>query len=100
MDANLKAKWIAALRSGEYQQGAGLLFNEDERAYCCLGVLCAVSGLAINADDDCVVGDEGRDDGCYFTIEAMVGDYKPLARLNDSGKSFAEIADYIEANIP
>lgn len=42
MDADLKAKWVAALRSGEYQQGQTRLKRTigDTAKYCCLGVLC------------------------------------------------------------
>ncbi len=50
MNPEIKASWVAALRSGEYDQGEGLLkFNETETekaSYCCLGVLC---DLAVQA---------------------------------------------------
>lgn len=39
----VKAKWLAALRSGEYQQGVSQLRYEDPdkvQRFCCLGVLC------------------------------------------------------------
>lgn len=40
MNANAR-KWIAALRSGEYRQGRGLLCSLfDGEKYCCLGVAC------------------------------------------------------------
>lgn len=42
----LKAKWVAAMRSGEYRQAREVL-RKDVRggfAYCCLGVLCEVTG--------------------------------------------------------
>jgi hypothetical protein len=42
--AEIKEKWLAALRSGEYKQGKGYLKEIDgatgEARYCCLGVLC------------------------------------------------------------
>jgi len=38
MDAEIKAKWVAALRSGEYKQTRHLLRTTDDK-YCCLGVL-------------------------------------------------------------
>lgn len=41
MDARIKSLWVDALRSGEYEQGEGVL-AEDGR-YCCLGVLCEVA---------------------------------------------------------
>lgn len=50
----VKAQWLAALRSGEYEQGRGMLQKkapeDDERiegdsgkpSFCCLGVLCVI----------------------------------------------------------
>jgi hypothetical protein len=43
MNADIKEKWIAALRSGKYKQGNSYLRRGDE--YCCLGVLCDVMGM-------------------------------------------------------
>jgi len=40
--ANRK-KWIAVLRSGEYQQANGKLRDGDK--FCCLGIACDISGL-------------------------------------------------------
>jgi hypothetical protein len=39
MKPEIKAMWLDALRSGEYQQGQGVLRSENNE-YCCLGVLC------------------------------------------------------------
>ena len=38
MNPEMKAKWVEALRSGEYKQGKGALRREG--MFCCLGVLC------------------------------------------------------------
>lgn len=38
-----KADWLIALRSGEYPQTNGVLFNFDKQAFCCLGVKCEIS---------------------------------------------------------
>ena len=35
----VKAKWVAALRSGDYKQGRNALRTHDDH-FCCLGVLC------------------------------------------------------------
>jgi hypothetical protein len=50
MNAEIKAKWVAALRSGKYAQTRGALCNtkvaEDHKqvlSYCCLGVLCDIT---------------------------------------------------------
>lgn len=37
-----RAKWIAALRSGEYVQGTDTLYDVSTQQHCCLGVLCDV----------------------------------------------------------
>lgn len=41
MKPEIKAKWFAALRSGEYDKGTGAL-NRDYK-FCCLGVLCELA---------------------------------------------------------
>lgn len=38
MSPEVKAKWVDALRSGEYEQGQNRLRTKD--SFCCLGVLC------------------------------------------------------------
>lgn len=48
MKKDIKDKWIAALRSGEYDQTKGVLRREDDEgraSYCCLGVLCELARL-------------------------------------------------------
>lgn len=40
MNPIVKAKWVAALRSGEYEQGIGQLRLGN--TFCCLGVLCDI----------------------------------------------------------
>jgi hypothetical protein len=54
--AELKAKWLSALRSGEYNQGTGLL-QASNGGYCCLGVLQMV------ADGDIQRNDKGESAG-------------------------------------
>lgn len=87
MDANLKAEWVKALRSGRFGQTRFEL--ENEGCFCCLGVLCEVADI-----DKVDIGP------AYRKLDSIVGDYGPLVDLNDNeGKSFAEIADWIEANL-
>ncbi len=38
MNPDIKAQWVAALRSGKYQQGDSALKADNK--FCCLGVLC------------------------------------------------------------
>jgi len=49
MDPDIKAQWVAALRSGEYKQGEkalAILDGDDGPKYCCLGVLCELAEKA------------------------------------------------------
>jgi hypothetical protein len=46
LDPEVKAAWLQALRSGEYEQGTEMLRTRND-TYCCLGVLCE---LAVQAD--------------------------------------------------
>lgn len=39
MRKDIQDQWVAALRSGEYEQGRGALRTGNGQ-YCCLGVLC------------------------------------------------------------
>ena len=41
MNNNLRKRWVAALRSGEYEQGKERLRSGGDE-YCCLGVLCDI----------------------------------------------------------
>lgn len=96
MDAELKAKWIAALRSGEFKQTRGYL--KDDAGYCCLGVLCKVQGADFSKLVLKDISLRGFDGGT--TLE----DRRRLADMNDgrdghSEHSFAQIADFIETKL-
>jgi hypothetical protein len=92
-----RAEWVDALRSGEYKQGGGFLYDAENKTYCCLGVACALAGVelenfppetlrTITFDD---VGAGQLDDWLELTNRKR----KSLAEMNDDGNSFAEIAD-------
>lgn len=42
MNPDVKAKWLTALRSGNYKRGKGALHREDD-CMCPYGVLCAIA---------------------------------------------------------
>lgn len=96
-------KWLVALRSGEYQQCKNYLYNED--GYCCLGVACLISGI----DNDLLIGhmvipdnENGFDDIPYLlkgSANKKGSLVSMVAPMNDNGKSFNEIADWIQANV-
>lgn len=62
MKPEIKAQWVQALRSGEYQQGRGRLvrqgYDNSWREYCCLGVLCelAIKEGVVEQDVNPVLG--------------------------------------------
>jgi hypothetical protein len=110
-------KWVDTLRSGDYKQGTGQLY--DNGYYCCLGVACEISGLGkwvagLTKCDDLKVSIYITDNSwAWGTLPLEVSDYfglpfsdpivtfkdNPhcLSTLNDSTRlSFEEIADLIE----
>ena len=108
MPKPLLDSWLAALRSGEYPQTRGAM--RDKVGYCCLGVLVAVvapdsdelnrgtpsnqflllRGIKFGVTDPSgIAADEGN--------PYLPGLSTWAAPANDDGKSFAELADAIEA---
>ena len=112
MDQEIKQKWVKALRSGKYKQGETYLHRTDNR-FCCLGVLCdlaAKEGVvsAIKSDEDDVA--YAYDAWSQILPPSVMAwadlaDANPvagahaLANLNDTGTTFAQIADIIEEHL-
>jgi hypothetical protein len=124
MNPEVKAAWVAALRSGERQQDVGSLRTEN--GYCCLGVLCDLHAKATGGywngppstfsgryrylNDSSTLPSIVRDwadlpDGNPIIGEAVAAedgqfhDY-PAATFNDEfGYTFNQIADLIEENL-
>ena len=109
MYADIKKRWVKALRSGEYDQTKSVL--RDDMGFCCLGVLCDVvkndekfKGDAVWSMGGFKVGGriatkELPNEVCeYCEIDEIGGipDSNCLAEINDLGSSFEEIADIIE----
>lgn len=98
--------WVEALRSGKYEQGRGRLRRLDN--YCCLGVLADVAGCAWSKATD----GRWKSERHTFDAPALARDFVGLSQgegsfgdtcltgINDSGKSFSEIADIIESEPP
>lgn len=113
----LKSKWLEALRNGGYKQGHQELYtpsDEGDGRFCCLGVLAVVAGEDLNKiAGKCHLDDILRSDliGTFDTgdpadptfssvnPDTFTTTQRTLAGLNDSGKTFAEIADWIEVNL-
>lgn len=115
MDADLKAKWVKALRSGEYRQAQQILrANNGSKQMCCLGVLCNlvdptkwIEGEFTNRETLEPCRFAYVDDSQTAMPPEMVFRASGLSRAaaiylakkNDSGASFHELADYIEQNL-
>jgi hypothetical protein len=126
MDPEVKARWIAALRSGEYKQGCDVLRTLNDE-FCCLGVLCDLYAKehGINwtgrqwgtSGGACVLADLG---GFYYPPDAVrewasfhedkqlvsIGELTTSLPAHNDGRgrnavprTFAEIADAIEAQL-
>lgn len=101
-----KKKWLEALRSGEYKQG---------KDHLCLGVAGAICGLSkdeMDGLDILSLIDSGYARKVTVSKKATSLGYPEIllatgfectanniADMNDEGKSFSEIADYIEQNL-
>lgn len=123
MNQKLKAKWVAALRSGEYMQGAGRLKIVDGTrvTHCCLGVLCEVMGVKIEMRssyshlsesthqrlDDFMTRNPQHATKSLPHDPLSYPQENQLTRMNDGSStttpvrkhSFLEIADWIEENL-
>jgi hypothetical protein len=106
MDANIKKKWLAALRSREFKQVMGALKRDE--GHCCLGVLCEL------LEPDALW--EKRSTGSYtirgegalmpYSLQERLNlsdsekePFAQLPKMNDRGKTFEEIADFIEVRL-
>jgi hypothetical protein len=102
MNAELKQKWVEALRSGKYPQGINYL--RTDQGYCCLGVLCDVidgskwqKGVGNLWTHGTKLKFLAEDEAARMQIRRYTGD---LMDMNDRGQPFDKIADFIDQNIP
>ena len=125
MPKKIKDKWLAALRSGDYEQTTDTLcrtsetsneVHPDHPGFCCLGVLehCLTGGVETMPDNN----DEFRtvpsdkflfnrhikfvdEYGNLSTVPILVykGAWRSAAELNDVGMSFKQIANLIDKQI-
>lgn len=112
MNPEIKTKWVTALRSGEFEQGRSQLRRGN--TFCCLGVLCELyrrttgngewltGGYFLGVSD--VLSPIVRDWAGLTESNPVVSDgahcsASSLAEKNDTGASFSEIADIIDAEL-
>ena len=105
MKPELKAKWVATLRSGNYSQGKSCLRDREDNC-CCLGVLCDITEPSKWHRLDQALSWRHEANRFDFPTEALMKSWgltghqaHKLASLNDHGATFTEIADYIEKNV-
>lgn len=112
MKKSVMTKWVKALRSGDYVQTKGFL--KDDTGYCCLGVLCEISGIGKFVDMNNEIGyhyqiskhrsylsilpsQVMRHAGMKSDNAHIMSIKTSLAALNDSRDyTFHQIADIIE----
>lgn len=112
MNQEIKAKWVAALRSGEYKQGKTYLQNRDN-TFCCLGVLCDLArkaGVQVSIIDGRIrgatlesqrlvkewAGLDSHDPSLFQNGKGYAKDPTLSAWNDDFSYSFNQIADLIE----
>lgn len=114
MNREIAKRWVAALRSGEYRQGDGLLRRDNK--FCCLGVLCDLYDKEHFTPAESHWVDESgyRQDPStleFYVLPLAVRDWAEvdsrnprvydtvLSKMNDSGAKFSEIAALIDQYI-
>ena len=122
LPAQFKADWLAALRSGEIEQGVGALCDGDRRM-CCIGVACLIAGNEFleskgdDTDEECFLSNSGHEgipsgndlppevmavfrqkhDDFYHEEESVLD---ILVAMNDRQfMSFNEISNWIEERL-
>jgi len=115
MKKAVKKRWIAALRSGKYRQGKAYLCKtyKGRSKFCCLGVL-AHEELDGEWQELGEVGEGNTAWNLYYKGDEALGllpkealievglsdiDQDELSGMNERGRSFKEIADWIEENL-
>lgn len=107
MSPAFKKKVVVALRSGEYKQSQEYLYNSTEGGYCCLGLMSKLCGVSdkdleykelpdnLSAENYKKLVPFLRQD-LYVDQDSDDSIILKLAQMNDDGKSFKQIAAYIE----
>lgn len=112
MNPQVKARWIEALRSGNYSQGLSCLRRLDD-TYCCLGVLCDLYLKEVGRpwEENLSFGEDFKPEKRYTCLKQRAflspevrawsgltySEEGRLSHLNDLDQlPFPQIADYLE----
>lgn len=86
-------KWVAALRSGDYKQADQKYYDRSTDCYCANGVGYKIQGAIFNENG--TINSSGP-----RLIQIPMSLWEEVVYLNDTnGRTFSEIADWIEANV-
>ena len=123
MNPEIKAKWLAALRSGEYKQTTQVLRYtgpNNQQRFCCLGVLCDLYAQErmggswklsdLEAESESIPGQAVSEWASFpwnnfldaidnDPVVTIAGETMRISKHNDAGRTFAEIADAIEEQL-
>lgn len=107
LDPEFKAKWLEALKGGEYKKGENVLYNNIKDSYCCLGVACIVLGITKEQLIGGAILSERLE--AHFGIEFPKAinynyyegypNHSKLTWLNDKSDTFLPVIEYIEQNL-
>lgn len=110
IDANLKEKWLEALESGKYPKGKHHLNRKGH--FCCLGVLCEVTGLKpifegpnFENNYECSIAEYviNGNHSSSLVPDNWLGLKKDelgnLMNLNDLSDSFEDVIKWIKENL-
>jgi hypothetical protein len=98
--------WVETLKSGKYNQCTERLCSTDykgNKSYCCLGLAVELFPSLVPINDTNLCGAEFK---AVLGLRSWNGDFDingnvelyNLAMMNDSGKTFQQIAEFIEQN--
>lgn len=96
MNPEIKKKWLAALRGGEFEQCTGYL--KDGGKYCCLGVLGEIQGMNLSDDvEEYLLPHE-------FAADLTREEQEELAKRNDGdfpyqAHDFDRVANHIRKHL-
>ena len=116
MPLELKTKWVAALRSGEFKQGRNRLYSKADDTYCCLGVLEYVAGDGVEQHGlpsiEWLNAHDFKFNGTLGLVPSLIAPNHPnipsefvgnpmrMSHMNDDYRlTFPEIADLVEAQV-